>query len=121
MLSDTFYKITQLDAVAPQHYRALVLLIPDHPVYEGHFPDHPVVPGVCSLQMIVECAGKALGVPVMMVQASFVKFLGIVQPSSDQRLEIDLQTDDAMSLKASVKSGERTVLSCKLKLERKNF
>ena len=77
------------------------------------------MPGVCSLHMVTECAEKALGFPVVMSQVSVVKFLGIVQPSSDKDLEIDLQVDDEMRLKAAIKSGERIVMSCKLRLEEK--
>ena len=117
MLLDSFYKITQIETVAPQHFRVSVSLEPEHPVYVGHFPENPIVPGVCSLHMVTECAGKALGYPVVMSQASVVKFLGIVQPSSDKDLEIDVQVSEEMALKANIKSGERTVISCKLRLQ----
>ena len=29
-----------------------VELNPQHPVYKGHFPDMPVAPGVCNIQII---------------------------------------------------------------------
>ena len=118
MLLDSFYKITNIETVASQHYRISVTLVPEHTVYAGHFPGNPIVPGVCSLHMITECAGKALGYPVVMLHVSVVKFLEIVQPSSDKDLEIDLQVSDGMALKATIKSGERTVMSCKLRLEK---
>ena len=121
MLLENFFKIIQVDALAPQHFRVLVALITGHPVYEGHFPGNPVVPGVCTLQMVVECAGIALGFSVVMVQASVVKFLDVVQPATDKELEIDLQTDDVMAVKATVKSGERIVMSCKIKLKKNDF
>ena len=100
-----------------QHFRVSVVLESEHPVYAGHFPGNSIVPGVCSLHMITECAGKVLGYPVVMSQASVVKFLGIVQPSSDKDLEIDVQVSEEMALKANIKSGERTVISCKLRLQ----
>ena len=107
-----------IETVAPQHFRVSVMLAPEHPVYEGHFPGNPIVPGVCSLHMVAECAGKALGCQVVMSQVSVVKFLGIVQPSSDKDLEIDLQISDEMALKVAIKSGERMVMSCKLRLQK---
>ena len=110
-----------IETVAPQHFRVSVMLAPEHPVYEGHFPGNPIVPGVCSLHMVTECIGKVLGYTVVISQASVVKFLGIVQPSSDKDLEIDLQMNDEMALKATIKSGERTVMSCKLRLEKNTY
>jgi 3-hydroxyacyl-[acyl-carrier-protein] dehydratase len=119
MLLDTFYTITHLESVAPQHYRIAVTLDPEHPVYAGHFPGNPVVPGVCSLQMIVECAGKALGYPVVMIQAPIVKFLEIVRPTVDRELVINIETNNELMLKATIISGERKVVSCKMKLKTK--
>lgn len=26
-----------------------------HPIYAGHFPGNPVLPGVCTLQIVREC------------------------------------------------------------------
>ncbi|MDR1171630.1 MAG: beta-hydroxyacyl-ACP dehydratase [Bacteroidales bacterium] len=118
MLLGRFFNITSIETLAAQHYRVSVTLVPEHPVYEGHFPGNPVVPGVCSLHMIVECAGEALGYPVVMYQAQVVKFLGVIRPSSDMALGIDLLLDDEMALKAAITSGERRVMACKAKLKR---
>ena len=120
MLLDTFYYINHLETVAPHHYRISVALEPEHPVYAGHFPGNPVVPGVCSLQMIVECTGKALGYAVAMIQAPVVKFLEVVRPATDRRLVITIQTNDELTVKATITSGERNVVSCKMKMKRMN-
>jgi len=116
MLLDSFFHITQIEVIAPQRYRVLVRLVPEHRVYEGHFPEDPVTPGVCTLQMVAECAGKALGCPVVMQQAKVVKFLEVIRPSSNKDLEIDLLFDHEMTVKATVTSNERLVMSCRLKL-----
>jgi len=121
MLLDTFFQIAQMDTIAPQHFRVVVSLVPNHPVYAGHFPANPVAPGVCTLQMIVECAGRALGYSVMITQAPVIKFLEVVRPSINKNLEIDLQMDDELTMKTTVKSGERMVISCKLKLKKDFF
>ena len=36
------------------HYAFRVRLDASHPVYRGHFPGHPVLPGVCTLQLVRE-------------------------------------------------------------------
>ena len=120
MLLDTFFYINHLETIAPQHYRISVALEPEHPVYAGHFPGNPVVPGVCSLQMIVECAGEALGYPVTMIQAPVIKFLEIMRPTPDRELVIDIETNDELMLKATITSGERKVASCRMKMKKMN-
>lgn len=32
-----------------------------HPVYAGHFPGNPVLPGVCTLQIVRECLERGTG------------------------------------------------------------
>jgi len=118
MLLDTFYYINRLKTIAPQHYRISVTLEPEHPVYAGHFQGNPVVPGVCSLQMITECTGKALDYPVVMIQAQVVKFLKIIRPTFDRELVINIQANDELILKAVITSGERDMVSCKLKMKK---
>jgi len=42
-----------------------------HPCYEGHFPGHPVVPGVLLIELIVEALGR--GAPASLPQVKFVR------------------------------------------------
>ena len=112
------YRIHHIETVAPLHYRVSVALDPEHPVFAGHFPGNPVLPGVCSLQMIIECAGEALGFPVMMIEAPVVKFLEIIRPTSDSELVIDILANDELTVKAAITSGERKVVSCSIKLKK---
>lgn len=70
-----------------------VELIPSHPVYTGHFPDNPIVPGVCSLQIIKECAEDILGHKVRIAGISSCKFLAIVNPNANKLLNINLRID----------------------------
>jgi 3-hydroxyacyl-[acyl-carrier-protein] dehydratase len=118
MMPDNLYTITQITAVAPQQYRISVMLAAEHSIYRGHFPGNPVVPGVCSLQMIIESAGKALGYPVIMINMPVVKFLDMIRPAHNKTLEIDLIIDDGLALKGTVSSEERKVLSCRMKLKK---
>ncbi|MBK7285755.1 MAG: hypothetical protein IPI95_00850 [Flavobacteriales bacterium] len=40
---------------------ASVHLDEHHAVFKGHFPDRPVMPGVCTLQIVTGTAGRTLG------------------------------------------------------------
>ena len=56
MLLDNFYSILSSESSHSTTWTIQIELNPDHTVYQGHFPEHPVVPGVCLLQLIKECA-----------------------------------------------------------------
>jgi len=55
MLLDNFYTILSSESSDSTIWTIQIKLNPGHPVYQGHFPEHPVVPGVCLLQLIKEC------------------------------------------------------------------
>lgn len=49
MLLDNFYTILSSEQPDETSGTVLLELNPDHAIYQGHFPAHPVVPGVCLL------------------------------------------------------------------------
>ena len=118
MFIDSFFKITHIETIVPQHYRFVIALDTEHGIFKGHFPDNPVMPGVCFLQMIIDCVGIIVKYPVKIYYLSVIKFLGIVRPSFDKELEIDFYLNEELLLKATVKSFERTVMSCKMNLKK---
>ena len=56
-----------------RHQQAL-FIAPDHPVFPGHFPDAPVVPGVVVLSQVLDAAENWLGVPVHPLRLRQAKF-----------------------------------------------
>lgn len=55
-----------------------------HPVFAGHFPGQPVVPGVCMLQLVEELLEQALGMSLQLKEAGNLKFLHVIDPSVHQ-------------------------------------
>jgi 3-hydroxyacyl-[acyl-carrier-protein] dehydratase len=51
-----------------------LFIAPDHPVFAGHFPDAPVVPGVLLLSMVLDAAEGWLGTAVYPVRLRQAKF-----------------------------------------------
>jgi 3-hydroxyacyl-[acyl-carrier-protein] dehydratase len=65
-----------------------------HPCYAGHFPGHPLVPGVLLLDLIVESLGR--GPPRAVVN---VKFHRVIKPGEGFELRC-------------TSSGDRTAFRC---------
>lgn len=55
-------------------------LAPDHPAFAGHFPGHPIVPGVVLLDEALQALASAEGIELGALQVSVAKFLVPVRP-----------------------------------------
>ena len=87
----------------PSGFSAAIRLWPAHPIYRGHFPGHPVTPGVVFLQVVHELLEHHLKCRVRLLAMPQCKFLRIVNPEEDDRalLSIELQPGDkTLHLKA---------------------
>ena len=52
----------------------------DHSLVAGHFPEHPVVPGVMQLIWCEELLAQSIGVPVAVRSWPNVKFVHLLSP-----------------------------------------
>lgn len=55
-------------------------LVKNHSIFKGHFPEQPVLPGVCMIQVNKELLEEHLKLPLMMNTSKQVKFLHVVNP-----------------------------------------
>lgn len=127
MIQD-FYTIQGID-VADKRTIVHVLLNPDCQVYEGHFPGEPVAPGVCNINMIRECAEKALeasadqSVRLMLSYIQQCRLTTLVTPLSHKQMEVvidwlSLPTPEnpIYKIAASIGHGEDIYLTLKAEL-----
>ena len=62
----------------------------NHPIFKGHFPDMPIVPGVCQTQMLGEIFGEALCKTMRLRNAASIKFLSPVDPNKNPTLDLTI-------------------------------
>lgn len=108
-LADTFYTIRSFDS-AGDGFRACVELLPDHPVYQGHFPGQPVVPGVLTLALVRECASMHIGRRAAYAAIRECKFISALLPCEGLEIRLDFTLDEQQKLCGTVRRGEEPVL-----------
>ena len=74
----------------------------DHPLFEGHFPSHPVLPGVVALSWMLATAERFLRRPLGAVELLNVKFQVVILPGSE--LELALTPKPGGRLQAVLRS-----------------
>ncbi len=90
MLINDYYTIqARQTTVAGEVFH--ILLNPDSKVYKGHFPDNPIAPGVCNIQMIKECAEKVVGHLLRIQSIPQCRLTRIITPLQYPQVEVTLQ------------------------------
>ncbi len=104
-----------------QEFLALTELDPGHPIFLGHFPGNPVVPGVCQVQMVKELLEKGMNQPLKLTESDNIKFLSLINPNTTPRLEFRMTVkhvaDRQISAAATIVSGDTVYLKFKGKFE----
>lgn len=105
MLRDNLYKLNSL-AEDNGVFTAEITLLPDCPIYEGHFPGKPITPGVCLVQMAVETIEKIEGCQKNICEAKDIRFTSIIIPSENPAIHIELKkTDDSGRWSVTISAG----------------
>jgi len=68
-----------------------VVINPMHPIFNGHFPEQPVVPGVCMMQMVKEITSRSVQHHLQLINASDMKFLAVIDPIKNNRVTLKIQ------------------------------
>ena len=116
MLLNDFFTISNKVYSATEIWAELFINA-DHRIFEGHFPNHPVVPGVCMMQMIKEILEEVLGKETNLVSAAELKFLAVINPQENNLIHasINYTTDEngSINITASLFKDELVHFKCK--------
>ena len=89
ILKDTFYTISD-KTQTENTIKAIVKIDPKHPVFKGHFPQMPVVPGVCQMQIIKELLEETIGKSTLLTNGDNIKFTGMILPDKHPNVNLEV-------------------------------
>lgn len=87
MLKDHFFTIEKREQT-DSGWEYGIALNALHPIYQAHFPNNPVTPGVCLVQMIKEIAADCCSKVFFIRVAKNVKFLRVLNPAEDRNVVV---------------------------------
>jgi 3-hydroxyacyl-[acyl-carrier-protein] dehydratase len=100
-LMGDFFKVVDT-SIGVNGFSSVIELNPRH-VYTGHFPGHPVTPGVIQMQIIHELLEDHFGRKLSLLKMPQCKFLKVLDPRETNRLKIFIEfttIDDLIHVKA---------------------
>lgn len=99
MLIENLYTINNFEVIDTK-ITTSIFINKDNHIFKGHFPNNPVMPGVCMIQIIKELTEKATNKELFMQKASNIKFMAIINPEVNPNLNLEISfTEDGDSIK----------------------
>jgi 3-hydroxyacyl-[acyl-carrier-protein] dehydratase len=112
-LLDDFYVLKDL-IQSDSTIKAKVEINSKHKVFDGHFPENPVVPGVCMMEMIKEILEISREDNYILSSATNIKFMNILNPFVHPEVEfvheIVSENTEEIKLKSSILYEETVFL-----------
>ena len=116
MLRGILYEIVSVDGSG-----VTLRLLPESPVYKGHFPGYPITPGVCLVEMALEAIAEMAGqaghdenvASLRLVAAKNIKFTSPVFPEAGTELRFNI-SGEGENRTVDVLNGD--VLSARMSL-----
>ena len=81
----------------------------DHPVFAGHFPGTPILPGVMLLDAVLHAITAATGIALDICEISSVKFLSPANPGDELAIQHVISTSG--TIRFDIVAGMRKIAS----------
>lgn len=111
MLINDFYVCHNVQPKQDNEYSCTLVFNADHDIFKGHFPGNPVVPGVCTMEIVKELLQQQVGKSLMLSATGNVKFLQLVTPDVSPVIKIGWKTNEqgGYTVKASLTKHDATL------------
>lgn len=109
MLIDTMFELKSLGTDG-NRIEATLGIITESPIYKAHFPQRPITPGVCIIQIVQEVIEKACNTKLLLANARNVKFLNTLSPDSTTEVSLSIEYDPtSLSANAVMKNNDTMI------------
>lgn len=117
LLKNSLYNIKSQDA---SNSVFTIELNPDCFIYKAHFPELPITPGVCIIQVAMELFSELCGAALYLESVANAKFLSVINPEITKNLTYSFNkitiSDDSSRYRVSVVVADEDTIYTKLSL-----
>lgn len=92
MTTENFNQLVQLQekSSSEAEFEYEVTINPKHAIFDGHFPERAILPGVTMVEIFRRATELASGKKLRMQSSKSLKFLKMVEPSATTKLNLSL-------------------------------
>lgn len=112
MLLNNFYKIKEITC-GSNELNGQILINAEHEIFKGHFPNQPIVPGVCMIHIIKEILEHNWDTKLLLIEGKQIKFLKLIDPKLTPELSFFInweKMENQYDIIANFKDGAFPVL-----------
>ena len=122
LLKDKFFTVLHEERMTANDAVFLCELKPDCDVYRGHFPDKPVSPGVCNIEMIRECAEMLVGQDLLIDTIKQCRLTAVASPAICPKVDVkvgvaQIEGTDTYNVVATIADAETSYMEMKATLK----
>lgn len=100
-MAASYYTVTHTQE-SPEGTVFRICLDPESALFRGHFPGHPILPGVCSMQIIRECAERLTGKHMGYRKVRLCRFSNVIVPGEPEAFDVRITVTPEGVLSASI-------------------
>lgn len=107
--NEEIFKIISVDH-ADNVIKAILSINDDSLIFKGHFPEHPVIPGACMLQVVKDVLANAVGYAVQLKKGDNLKFIGMIEPGGTDITSLEMSyklSEEGIGVIAKLSEGDR--------------
>lgn len=105
MLQGSFYDILQSDQDG-----YTIRFNASHPIFSGHFPEYPVVPGACVVQIAEELAALTYGHLIRFTAIHDLKFRQPITPDQEITISISKKAESICKVLCTGSKNEQQLI-----------
>lgn len=83
----------------------------DHPIYKAHFPNNPITPGVCFVQIAQELFSIVYSQPIENAVVSSLKLLAIHSPNLRINAYFEIKNDKKVQVKFNINNHIASIIT----------